>query len=352
MGKHRRGEGSVYYDHANRSWVARVSLGVVNGKRQGKKVSTGQNEALAHSELARMLRAYGAGGDPASETLDRYLAQWLEDHRPTVRPSTFVSYQGHVDRHIRPLLGGIPLARLRPSDVRRLIADRLAAGLAPATVGLIVTTLRIALGQAHADRAIPDNPAAAVKLPRVERAPIEAMTEEMADAIIAATKGTFLEALVVLLLGSGVRLGEALGLDWGDVHEDEGYVTIRRSKTKVRVQVISEDAAEALRSHRARRPRIGKGEPVFLGPRTHDRLTTMTVSHAFPKMLVAAGLPRLTPHGLRHGVATRLMAKGVHRNVIADYLGHATPAMTDRYMHVAPRQLVEAAEMLNRNKGG
>jgi integrase len=346
--RRRWGEGSVTFDRTTRSWVARISLGTRNGRRVVRKARASSEEA-AKRELERLRRAYLADADPANETLHEYLAAWLRSHGPSVRESTLVSYTGHVELHISPLLGGIPVARLRQTDVRRLIENRLAAGLSPATVRRIHATLHMALERGVDERRLVDNAAAGVRLPRVEPKAVAAMSEDQAAAILAACRGTFLEALVELLLGSGLRLGEALGLDQADVDVEGRFVVVRRSKTTVRAVPISDDAAEALRRHILRLKRIGPREPVFVGPRTHHRLTTTTVSHAFPKLLEAAGLPRLTPHALRHGVATLLVARGMPMRHVAEQLGHRNPALTARvYAHVLPEAQREGVRLLNR----
>lgn len=347
-----RGEGSVYFDKTARSWMARISLGTRDGRRVGKKVRA-PSELAARRELERLRRAYLSDADPLNQTLDEYLADWLAAHGPSVRGSTRVSYAGHINHHISPLLGGIPIARLRPADVRRLIADRTAAGLSPSTVRRIHATLHMALEQGVRDRTLADNSAAGVRLPRVEGKPVEAMSEPMAERITDATRDTFLGPLVELLLGSGMRLGEALGLDQGDLHLDEGFVVVRVSKTRVRAVPISDDAIVALRTALARAKRRGEHEPVFYGPRSGERLNAATVSHAFPKALAAAGLPRLTPHGLRHGAATLMVAKGVHMRHVAEQLGHRNPALTARvYAHVLPEAQKEAVRLLNRRVEG
>jgi integrase len=349
--RRRRGEGTVFASGG--LWEARLSLGVtiVNGKaRRHQLREKHHTEADAWAALDRMRAAHQSGVIPERQTLDAYLRGWLAYKERNVRPSTAASYRGHIENHIGPMLGGIVVSRLRATDVRRLIADRIDAGCSPATVGLIVTTLRMALKAGVDDRVLTHNVAASVQPPRVEREPVRAMTPADADAIRAAVAGTFMEPLVALILGSGMRLGEACGLDWGDVDLDAGYVVIRRTKTRVRATPISEDAVAALRAHRAAAKRIGAKVPVFLGPRTNERLTTMTVSHAFPKVLEAAGLPRLTVHGLRHGVASMLVAEGVHMRVVADQLGHANVSMTSRYAHIVPQHQVDALRVLNRRK--
>ena len=348
--RRRRGTGSVFEDKASGTWIARVSLGVVGGRRIRHKVRA-PTEKAAEAELERLLRAYGAGGDPATETLDEYLAAWLVSHGRSVRPSTLASYRGHVELHIGPLLGGIRVAKLRPADVRRLVDDLERKGLSPATIGLVVTTLRIALNELVADRAIADNPAARIRLPRVVREPVRPLRPADADAIVDATAGTWLGPLVRLLLGSGLRLGEACGLDQRDLVLDSGYVRVRRSKTQVRAVPVSDDAVAALRDALAAAPRRGPDEPVFFGQRTGARLAGSSASHALPRILERAGLPPLAPHALRHGAATLMLADGVPMRVIAEQLGHANPALTSRtYAHVVPEQQRVAVRSLERRR--
>lgn len=323
----------------------------MDGRRIQRSVY-GRTERECRAALEDLQRQLDAGADPADPrtTLDEYLVRWLRDVQPTIAPSTFLSYENHVRVHIRPVLGGVPVAKLQPADVRRLIADRLAhrsrgRPLSPATVGLIVTTLRMALESGVRDGTLPRNVAAVVARPRIERDEVQALTEQEARGIVEAVAGHPLEALFLVLLGSGLRLGEAIGLDWRDVHLDEGYVDVRRSKSKVRATQLAPFAVAALRAHRGRAKVIGPAEPVFLGPRTGRRLAGSTASHALPRLLEAAGVRRMHPHDLRHGMATRMLARGVPMRVIADQLGHANPNLTQRiYAHVLPEALRKAVE--------
>lgn len=349
--RRRRNEGSVFFSKSDGAWIARFPLGVRDGRRVGKKVRC-HSESDAKAELERLRRAYAADGDPARDTLDRYLELWLRDHGPSVRPSTRVSYEGHVRMHISPLLGGIPVAKLRPTDVRRLIADRLAAGLSPATVRRIHSTLHAALEQGVRERSLVDNAAAGVPLPKVAERKVEAMTDQRANEVRDVLRTTFIGDLTELLLGSGLRLGEALGLDQGDLHLDEGFVVVRITKTTPRAVRISDDAVDALRRQLTKNKRRGPNEPVFVGPRSAERITPGTVTHAMPRLLGAAGVVPLTPHALRHGVATLMVARGVHMRAVADQLGHKNPAMTAKvYAHVAPESLRQAVRLLNRRSG-
>lgn len=367
-----RGSGGVGWDRTARSWYARIHVRDATGRRVARKVRAPTQDAAL--EALRALRArYGAdaSGDEPMGTLSAYLASWLASHERTVRPSTAASYRSHVRLHVDPLLGGIPLHRLRPSDVDRLVARLVADGMAPASVARVVATLRIALGRAVRRRLIPDNPAARAPLPRAAPRPVEPMTDAMADRIADALAGDpsadppvpehWLRPIVRVMLGTGLRVGEACGLDWGDAHEgagdDPGYVVVRVSKTRQRVQPLDADAADAIRALRAARTLVSDRAPVFAMPsgrRKGRRMLVQSVSHALPAALEAAGLPRMTPHRLRHGYATRLVAHGVHMRLVGELLGHADGgALAARtYAHVVPEHLAAAVRSLGRRASG
>lgn len=339
--RRQRGTGSVFYSAADGCWIGSVSLGTRHGKRVRRKVRAA-TERAARVRLEELRRTFESGGEPMTMTLDAYMGDWLRDVAPTIRASTLRSYQGHVDLHIGPLLGGILVGKLTSSDVRRLIAVTLARGKSPSTVGRIISTLHNALDMAHREGSLPRN-VANVKLPKVEREPIKAMTSDDAAALLNAVTGHPFEAVYRLLLGSGMRLGEALGLDWPDVHE--GYVIVRESKTQVRAVPISEDAAAALVTLSETSGQVG---PVFVGPRGGKRLRGDVVYHAWVRLLAANGLDKMRVHDLRHGVATLMLTQGVHMRVIAEQLGHRDMATTSRtYAHVVPESQRRAIGVLD-----
>ena len=347
MARRRWGSGSVYAD--GDSWIARYPLGTRAGKRVTKRVRC-RDKRAAEAELERMRRDYGAVAEPATDTLDVYLAEWHRGHARSVRASTARSYAEHIRLHIAPLLGGIVVARLRPADVRRLIDECERKGLSAGTTVLVLRTLSAALNAAVRDGGIPTNPVLGVRPPRIDREPVRPLTRDEADRIREAVGGHWTEPLVRLLLGSGLRLGEALGLDQRDLLLADGYVRVRRSKRDIRAVPVSDDAVDALRAALAAAPRIGDDEPVFFGVRGKakaERLRGWSVSHALPLLLERAGLGHVHPHLLRHGVATLMLADGAPMRVIAEQLGHRNPALTSRvYAHVVPEAQREAVRRL------
>jgi integrase len=366
--RRRRGSGTVYEDPERGGWVASLPVSSAGGKRVRKRArAASRSEALR--ALERLRERWAPERDAATLTVGEWLDSWLQSVRSTVRPGTYTSYAGHVSLHIAPLLGGIPLRDLRPADVRRLERELLAKKtlrgkgkredgspvlLSPNTAARIETTLRIALAAAVREQLVPSNTAVLTgRLPRAERPEVEAMTGVNLSLYIEAFRPTSLGPLVRLIAGSGVRLGEALGLDQVDADPDGRTIRLRKSKTRIRTVPITPDAAQALRDALAKCPVRGDREPLFWSTRRgrdgaqRGRLSGWTVSHAVPDMAEALGLPRITPHGFRHAAATLMVTRGVHMRVVAAQLGHANPAMTARvYAHVVPESQRDAADLL------
>jgi integrase len=345
-----RGTGSTWQRDDGR-WVAQVGYRGPDGKRKYlTRVVATSSAAKAKVESLRGRVAADRTLVEAADTLDRYLADWLERIAGSVSPATLRSYEGHVRMHIAPLLGGIAVEDLRPVDVDRLVRDRGRDGLSPATVERIVTTLSMALEQLVREGVLARNVAKLARRPKVDRAShIRALTPAEAQNILELVAGDPLEALYALLLGSGLRLGEAIALDWRDVDLERGVVAVRAGKTARarRLVKIAPFAASALRAHRARSAIVGAGEPVFRGIRRGERLRADAAYAHWMRLRADAGLPAMRIHDLRHGHASLLLARGTPMRLIADQLGHANPALTARvYAHVLDSQLEAAVEGL------
>lgn len=334
------GTGSVFPKDGR--WLAQVGYRAADGRRR-YVTRTLRDERSAKLALPALLARVGIEGIEPRQTLDRFLAEWLSRIQPSISAATLTSYTGHVRMHIGPLVGGIPVDDLRPVDVDRLVLDRKKAGLSPATIVRILTTLSMALEQGVREGVLSRNVAKLVRRPRVDRSShVQAMAPAEAGRILEHIAGDVHEALYVLLLGSGLRVGEAVALDWRDVDLERGVVTVRSGKTARarRVAKLVPWAVRALREHRARSPIVGAGEPVFRGVRKGERLRTDVAYAHWRQLLGDVGLPPMRQHDLRHGHVSLLLYVGADMRLIADQVGHADPSLTARtYAHVVAAQL-------------
>lgn len=371
MAKRRRAnaEGSVFRRRDGR-WAASVSLGP--GRR---KTVYGPTRDAVSAKLITLLKAREEGLPlaPERQTTGQYLGQWLEAVRPTLRPESYRRYEEVCRLHIVPELGKIRLARLAPQDVQAAYARRLEAGLSRTSVQLLHGVLHKALDQAMRWGLVPRNVADLVSAPRRSTPEMRTLSPEEAGTLLEAASGERLEALYVLALTSGLRLGELQALRWRDVNLDgarlrvtatfqgmaNGKLLLAKPKTaRSRREVhLSALAVAALRRHRVaqleERLRAANfwedHDLVFANERGRPLDGNNFRERAFARLLERAGLPRIRFHDLRHTAATLLMSQGVPIKVASEMLGHADIATTLRtYSHVLPGMQEQAAEAMDR----
>ena len=368
-GKRGNNEGSVYKRQDGR-WVACITLGYANGKRQRKTALTiTRREAV--QRLAQLQHAAEQGlaldSDP---TVADYLHRWLKDSAgPTLRPRTFAGYASIVNGHLIPGLGRIRLRKLTPADVEVHLRRTADAGLSNRTVQYHHAVLRRALGQAERWGLVARNVARLVTPPRVQRRDVRPLTPEQARQLLAGVQDDRLASLYAVSLSLGLRQGEALGLQWQDVDLEGRTLAVRHTlqryngeyhlddpKTERSRRTISLPAplVDSLRRHRVQqneeRLRVGS---LWAGNRwglvfcneLGEPLDGIAVTRAFQRKLADLSLPAQRFHDLRHAAATFLIAQGVQLRVVMEILGHSTIATTaDTYGHVMPELQRDATE--------
>lgn len=378
-GKRRgNGEGNIYQRKDGR-WVARIRL--PDGSR---KVMYAKTRTEVQRELTAVRRSLDIGMPVRHDErlpLGKYLADWMERVRPTVKPLTWQRYQ-ELLRGVPESLRRTPLAKLTPSQVERLYADRLAAGLSPTTVHQLHSVLHHALADGVRKGMIARNVCDLVDAPRPNRAQVKALTVAQGTAFLAAAAHDRLDALYVLALTTGLRQGELLALHWADVDLDAGVLHVRgtlhrvpgvsvsavgeksglvisdpktsHSRRPVRLSAV---AVDALRAHRARQ----NEERLVLGEAWHDLDLVFTnsigrpcearnvIRKSYKPLLERAGLPYVKFHALRHTAASLLLSQGIHPAIVMQMLGHSTISMTvDTYSHVTLDMQQPAADAMDR----
>jgi integrase/recombinase XerD len=238
-------------------------------------------------------------------------------------------------------------ASVTTEELERYLAELRAAGLSGATIARRVASLRslfrhlVLIGAADANPAADlDLPRRARRLPRV-LSPSE--VERLIDAAAGTTPRTLRDrALVELLYGAGLRVGEAVGLDKGGVDLDQRLVRTIGKGGKERVVPVGRQAVEALRRY------LGRGRPhldrrhrpeLFLNAQGGP-LTRAGAFLILRKLAAKAGLEpeRVHPHLLRHSFATHLLEGGADLRSVQEMLGHADLATTELYTHVTDRR--------------
>lgn len=338
----------------------------------------------AEDKLADLLKEVKDGDylDPSELTVLTWLRHWLAvSVKPHRAANTHLRYHGIVENHIAPAsLGRILLQQLRASH---LDAYYLTIPAGSATVHH--TMLRRALRKAKKDRLVTLNAAADVDEPP-RRARGRASEDVRQNCWTAGEAATFLASLdgasgqdgafYALALDTGMRKGELCGLRWTDVDWDRGGVHVIQQLLdgtptfgppkgkRARTITIAAETIERLRTHQRQqrelsmrnrthyraydlvfakewaalqRPDDQLGQPL---PKTH-------LGPIFDRLVTAAGVKRITLHGLRHTSATLLLLAHVPVHVVAQRLGHRDVQTTlNTYAHVLPDAQRAAADTL------
>ena len=168
---------------------------------------------------------------------------------------------------------------------------------------------------------------------------------------VASRKGEAAERDLVMLrvlLGTGIRLAELVGLDVGDVRLDEKQLRIRRAKGgKPQVRFLNTELRAILRKYlQRRRKAMVETDALFLSNRDR-RISTRQVQERMGLWLAWAGLDgKITVHGLRHTFATLLYGRTHNLLLVAKALGHARVTTTQVYAHISDDDLEDALESL------
>ena len=182
------------------------------GGTRTRKFFYGRTRAEAAAKLTKGMRDLQLGLAPVNErtTVAEFLATWLRDtvKPPNKRPATYRGYEANIRLHIVPSLGHIPLAKLTPAHVRRMMNEMGEAKKSPRTIQYARAVLRSALKQAQTDGAVHRNVAELAPGPSVEKAEIHPLTPEQVKAFLDGVAGDRLAALYAVAFTMGLRQSE------------------------------------------------------------------------------------------------------------------------------------------------
>lgn len=375
LGKRRsKGDGAVFRRSDGR-WVGQVNLGWRDGRRVRKTVQ-GATRKDVQDAVRALLRNVEDGIPPPTRSprLNEFLKQWLVSVKPALRPSTYVSYEGIVRLHIAPEIGHVHMDKLSVDQVAGLIARKVSdSRFSPRSTHYVLQVLRIALNKAVRWGVVPRNVATLVDAPRVAHQDVRVLSPEETKRLLEAARSDAMEGLVVLAVSTGLRLGEALGLQWPDIDLDRRQLRVNKALQRVAGQgqvlmetktrrsrrsiVLPVRTAEALRRQSVRqgdqRRAAGsdwhEGGFVFTSS-TGRPLDQRNVLRTFGRILRTARLPKMRFHDLRHSCASLLLAEGVSPRVVMEMLGHSRISVTmDTYTHVMPALMTDAADAIDRS---
>ncbi|MCS7277002.1 MAG: site-specific integrase [Dehalococcoidia bacterium] len=351
MPRRARHEGTVYKRPDRSYWEGGVSLG---GKRYWV---TGKTRSEVVAKLRALVSRYQEGNlaPPSRLTVADWVAEYLADAEGRLKPKTLDTYRAELAA-LLPHLGRVRLVRLSPLHIQRALLELSAQGKGTRRLQLCWAALHACLERARRLGLLGSNPCDQVPKPAHQRREarewgIEEMRRFLAEA---AADPHPLSKMLGLALLTGMRVGELLGLEWGDVDWQDAVLRVRRSVVWAsdgwHLGGPKSRAGERAITLPALALRLLEGLPrdsVHLFWRARPP-RSRTISEAMATLCERAGVPRRPAHYLRHCHAALLAAQGLDIKTLQRRLGHAQASLTlDVYAHALSEMDRRAAELVD-----
>lgn len=332
--------------------------------------------AKTREEAVKLLNQMSFVNDTSPNNFTRIaLGDWLDlclevYMKNTLKQSTYLSYESYIRVHLKPALGNIPLQELTPRTLQLYYNYKAEVeGLSAKTIVNINLFLHRALKFAVAEGYINSNPASSVNLPSGNRPQIIILTRDEQMRLFQGSYQHRYGVFIRLVLFTGMRLGELLGLRWEDVDVQGKRIYIRRTLNRLNKakrpaspnEPTTEIVIQSPKSQNSIRSipllpqvlqdlqgwrRVQRDDKQAAGDAYSDSgfivtntlgsyIEPRTFKDYYNQVLQLSGLRHFTFHALRHTFASRAMEQGMDVKTLSVILGHASVAFTlDTYAHV------------------
>lgn len=366
--EHKKKNGTIVYR-------ASIYLGIdqMTGKRVKTSI-TGRtrkevNQKAKHAQLDFLSNGSTIKRKVVIKTFKELSHLWLETYKLTVKPQTYDATVTRLNRHITPTLGNMKVDKITASDIQMLI-NRLSKYYVNYTA--VRSVIRKILQQGVLLGLIDYNPARDIILPRkqpnakkkvkfIDPSDLKSFLEHLESSQHKRYNLYFDAVLYQLLLSTGLRIGEACALEWGDIDLENGTIAINKTynknlkflstaKTQSGNRVISVDkkTLRSLKLYQMRQRQLFNevgarvSEVVFATP-TRKYFNASVRQSALDTRCKEAGIERFTFHAFRHTHASLLLNAGISYKELQYRLGHANISMTlDTYGHLSKDKEKEA----------
>lgn len=303
-----------------------------------------------------------AAPSPIATDVQAHLRAWLRE-LAAVRRASMHSVQAYMHdvsgflafmyQHQGRALGMGELEAVEERDIRAWLAYRAQRGYAKSSNARALSAVRTFFRYLNTHAGIRNLAALQTATPKRDKPLPKAPSEQQASAALEAMRlrdqpewiAARDHAISLLLYGCGLRISEALGLTVGDVAHDNGSLRIRGKGDKERQVPMLALVRKAIDAYLKRSPHHWHQDahyPLFVGLRG-KKLQAAVYTRCLQQLRREMGLPEsLTPHALRHGFATHLLAHGAELRDIQELLGHVSLSTTQRYTHVDASRLLSA----------
>ena len=372
------GAGTVYHNDTTGQWVAELRWVDKAGKMQRKTFTSKKSKTAAKNKLEdfkrQLLLQDGVVDDV---TFEEYAEEWLKQEKKKLKPTSYLRKKQVYENQVLPYLGGYLMDEITTKDVQGMVDTLEESGLSYSSVKKAKEIVSACFRYYRTTTHKSINPTEGVELDKRKKkkqSDIDYFTAEERKAIVDAALAKwsngipiyrFGHAYLILML-TGMRLGELLALSWSDVDFGRKQVTISKNlvvvenegekkKTSYRLEIqdsVKHDevgrvvplSSKALDAFREIQKITGKNKQV-ISSKNNQPYTPRNFERAFAQILTRAGIDHGTVHSLRHTFASMLFEKKYPVKTVSELLGHKDTKVTENtYIHIIKEQKVQAID--------
>lgn len=337
------GEGSIYSN--GKYWVTAVTIGrdpVTN--RLKRKYFYSKTRKEAKEKLTETLYQIHKNSyvEPSVMLLGQWVLYWLENFKkPQISSSTYSIYKIRVEKHIIEPFGHLALKNLTAFHIQEYYNKLSQNGTSPSYLKLLYTNLNTMCTQAVKMELLSKNPVENVVLPKSQKSAkkIKVLTVNQQQKLVDYCKKKEKEFIFIFLLGTGLRIGEALALTWNNINFEKQTLYVKQTLIRIGNKYELKEGAKTEHGERIVpfTQKIGnplleikskaKSDLVFPSKKNGYE-NIRNIENRLKRICEYLELPAISPHALRHTFATRLIETGVNVKVISQLLGHADIKIT------------------------
>ena len=378
------GEGSIY-QLPNKKWTGKLHIGTKPDGKPIRKTFSGKTQA----EVRKKIKEYNKNKEKysienvSSVSFEEYVNKWLYTYKKNeLKPSSFDRLESTVKKHIIPSLGHLQLGNVGIEDIQSLINDMFDKEHSYSNIKKVYDACG-AIFKHACIRDLKYNPMQGVKMPSIKhfsRSEIRFFTEEEivrfeteALRIYKTGKPVYKNGYAfVLMLNTGMRVGEVLGVDkYKDINLENNIMSIRNNVVTVKERdkidpsiILGYEAKlqdstktndriiplnkKAIKSIKYLMENCDNNSSLLVSNPQGKALSPSSFGKTFSKIVFAAGIERCGTHTLRHTFASVLFNKGMDAKVVSELLGHANVSITyNTYIHLIKEQRAKAIQVLD-----
>lgn len=382
--KRENGQGSIYLRKDGR-WVASIQNGFKENGKPNIKTKYAKTQAEAKRKLKELIKEIYT---PTEEVITNdslvkeYCNDWLTNIQSNIlKPSSYDRKEVTLENQVYPLIGDICMSQITFDDIQSMVNELKKQNLSYSTIKKAYEAINGCFKYALIKGDVNKNPCVGVTLPKNlkhQNGDIKFYTEEkikllLERSIIKYNNGESKYRLgygIQFLLYTGLRIGEALALTWGDVDFQNKTVKINKNLKQVKnrddnnktdYKIIIQDSTKTSSGSRIVplnnksidalnhvKEITGHYEYIF-ATKTGKNVSPRTFDRMFRKIQENCGFKEIYGvHALRHTFASLLFKKGIDVKTVSEILGHKDVSVTyNTYIHLIQEQKINAVNLLD-----